>query len=234
MQNEDDAVRSLESDASLANHLAVAETLWRADAEEAAVRVLQRALRIFGEEREALVLLSMILSDDDPRSALECLRRAERAWCADADVLERIGRLLGGEPETKAEAEVYFARVIAREPTNMYSRLYLANLVWERGDKAEAERLFREAVANDDGSELAIAALADYLAHEDRFDESASIYASLTERDPLYMYWEARMLNWSGRSEEAMGLLRASLEIDPSMERARLLLLGLERDSEGE
>ncbi len=230
MSREDEARRSLVSDPSLGNHLAVAEALWRSGADEAAARVLQGALDTFGDVPGVLMLLSLILAEDDPRSALRYLRRAERAGGATPDLLERIGVLLGREDKTKPEAEEYFARVIDADPTTMYSRLYLANLVWERGDTERAERIFRDAAAHDDGSELAIASLADFLAHEDGYAESGALYDSLTKRDPLFMYWEARMLNWSGRTEEAIALLRGVLDIAPSMERPRLLLARLTSD----
>lgn len=96
----------------------------------------------------------------------------------------------------------------------------------ERGEYAEAERLFRRQVAKTPGSAEALSDLGTVLAREDRFDEAVLAYRRALKADPrlVPIYFNLGVAYFrAGRYQEAIGPFEQFLQTRPNDPRARQL-----------
>jgi tetratricopeptide (TPR) repeat protein len=117
-----------------------------------------------------------------------------------------------------AEAETLYRDVLREEPGNAVATHYLGLAAWNHGDRVEAERLMRAALALD-------ASIPDFhnnlgllLRDTHRFDDAIACYRRTLEIDPGWMDAYSNMglaLEAAGRNADAIAAYEASLARDP-------------------
>lgn len=126
------------------------------------------------------------------------LKNASRLDLSYAQFQEQSGNL--------PEAEQAYRRALGEDPKSLDARLGLARIAYRSGRNAEAEKALREILANDPKNPHVLAALGQYLAGEQRWDESLPLLehaADALSEEPRYRHQYAVVLAWSGSMDRA-------------------------------
>jgi protein O-GlcNAc transferase len=144
------------------------------DDRDAARRAFEEAIQEDSEYAEALYNLATLEEDTDPTRAIEHLELAARAEPGYAVAEEKLGTLLQKAGDLMG-AEYHFRRSIEADPVNVWSHLYLANLLATRGENDAAEREYRTALAIDTDDPDSRRFFATFLRGLSRNEEAAGI-----------------------------------------------------------
>jgi Flp pilus assembly protein TadD/peroxiredoxin len=120
-----------------------------------------------------------------------------------------------------AKARALFESAAETDPKWAAPRTLLGHIVLQQGgsrDLAQAEELFRAAVAIDPGDVSALSGLGETLLRLNRLAEAEAVLAQARSLDPAFtpaVTGHALVLARSGRHGEAIGLFEQALELNP-------------------
>ena len=214
---------------------------------QAALAELQQACELNPDDPSMLLTLAIVDMDQDEWSeAGKLLRRALALDGNNARVHRQYGILLARQDLARAEVELRTATRL--DPSDGIALMQLCAVLDERGEHAEAERLFREACAKDPtraeayfrwilqhepGQIPALVNLALLYMNERRWDAALPLLQEAVEQSPENAQATrlfGTVLLELGQYPRAESVLRRALELDPDDEVARSRLITLLRD----
>jgi tetratricopeptide (TPR) repeat protein len=201
-------------------------TLISLDRNDEASENLQAALRLDPTYEEAYFNLALIKQKTDRRAAESLFLEALEADPDYADAHRELGWLLN-EAEPSARAEYHLRRAVELKPGDSWTRVYLGNLLWKRGDISAAIPEFEEAINLTPGWALPLWSLANVYEGQELWKEAEALYeraVTVEPHDPIAHMNFGRMLKKKGDKAKASAHLRVALSIDPDYEAARKLL----------
>jgi tetratricopeptide (TPR) repeat protein len=129
--------------------------------------------------------------------------------------------------EFLGEAERLANEINAREPSNPDGRILLANVVFLKGDAANAEKMIKEAVALDPRRVESHMGLARFYLQTNRPADAERVYneaISVNDNSSLAHIEYGKFLTQSGRADAAEGQFRKAVEVDPNNRDVRWVL----------
>jgi len=201
-------------------------TLISLDRNEDASENLQAALRLDPTYEEAYFNLALIKQKTDRRAAESLFLEALEADPDYADAHRELGWLLN-EAEPSARAEYHLRRAVELKPSDSWTRVYLGNLLWKRGDISAAIPEFEEAIKLTPNWALPLWSLANVYESQELWREAEALYeraVTVDPHDPIAHMNFGRMLKKKGDKAKASAHLRVALSIDPNYEEASKLL----------
>jgi len=113
---------------------------------DAARQAFEEALLVNPQNEEALYNIATIDAKKDPQKSIDLLEKAVEIDPDYSAAHQQLGRLYHGERDL-ARAEYHFRRSFELDPHDVFSSLYLANILAVQGKTTEAERTYRLAVS---------------------------------------------------------------------------------------
>ncbi|MEM6682688.1 MAG: sulfotransferase [Pseudomonadota bacterium] len=132
-----------------------------------ALDAYRKSLKLNPRAAAAWVGLSKVLeANQQPRDALECLKRGAAAEPGNAAVLSRLARSHAGLGQVDAAKAVY-EKALARDPQSISSRTGLGQLLEDMGDPEGAAASYRKVLELKPGDSFALANLLELGRHVD-------------------------------------------------------------------
>jgi protein O-GlcNAc transferase len=187
---------------------------------------LEAALRLDPTYEEAYFNLGLVKQKTDRTAAESHFLEALEADPDYADAHRELGWLLN-EVEPSARAEYHLRRARELKPNDAWTRVYLGNLLWKRGDISAAIPEFKEAISLMPNRALPLWSLANLYESQESWKEAEALYeraVTIEPYDPIAHMNFGRMLKRKGDERRASAELRIALSIDPNYETARKIL----------
>jgi choline-sulfatase len=167
---------------------------WR----EAAAEFERAIPRLPGFAASYLTLADCRVALHDRKSAIDALRRGQRAVPSDPRLYRRLGELYRDSNDL-GQAAQYFREAIARDPGEPSQWNSLGMILGAGGDLVEAERLFREAIQRDPREARYTYNLGLTLQREHHADEAVSYLRKTLELNPQFAAARDRLAEIQGR-----------------------------------
>jgi len=200
------------------------------DRNNEAAESLQAALRIDPSYEEAYFNLGILKKDTHRTEAEALFSKAIEVDPDYADAHRELGWLLN-QTEPSAQAEYHLRRSLEVNPEDPWTRVYLGNLLWARGDIPAAIPEFQQAIKLMPDQALPLWSLANVYENQEQWKDAEELYeravASEPEDSVAHMNF-GRMLKKKGDKAKAEAHLRTALALDPAYEQARKLLADLQ------
>ncbi|WP_271565924.1 tetratricopeptide repeat protein [Bradyrhizobium sp. CCBAU 11386] len=163
------------------------------------------------------------------QAARHHLRKPDAARRYSAELGNFLARQAGA-----AEAEAEYREALRLDPSFSPAAINLSDLYRQLGRDSDGERILREALSNSGQTASLHHALGLVLVREKRADEALGELRQAAELDPgqpRYAYVYALGLNSSGRRDDALAVLRTSLQLHPNDRDILSAALALSRET---